>query len=335
MSRKIGAWIGAACFFGVIAIGGYVFWFSRAPLGTDGREFTVPPGMTLRAFSRELSRAGILPDRWTLVWLARVQGKSRALKAGEYRFRPGMTAFEILDQVVSGRVIEYPFTIVDGWTFQQVLAAMRSSPRISHTLDDLTSKEIMARLGRPGLHPEGRFFPDTYYHSSRMSDLSLLKRALERMDAVLDSEWEARDRDVPLKTPAEALVLASIVEKETGDPDERPMIAGVFVRRLRMGMRLQTDPTVIYGLGDSFDGNLRLSDLRRPTPWNTYVIRGLPPTPIAMPGRDAIHAALHPQDTDAVYFVSRGDGTHEFTETLAAHNRAVARFQNAGQRSAQ
>jgi UPF0755 protein len=163
-----------------------------------------------------------------------------------------------------------------------------------------------------------------------MTDLALLKRALERMDTVLASEWAGRDEDIPLKTPDEALVLASIVEKETGDPDERPMIAGVFVRRLKIGMRLQTDPTVIYGLGAKFDGNLRVSDLRRPTPWNTYVIRGLPPTPIAMPGRDALHAALHPEDTDAIFFVSRGDGTHEFTETLAEHNRAVKKYQTAG-----
>lgn len=315
---------------GAIAFGSYLFWFSRTPLDADGREVTVPPGMTLRAFSRALYRANILPDPVTLVWLARIQGKSRALKAGEYRFRRGQTAFEILDQVVSGHVIEYPFTIVEGWNFEQVVDALRAAPRVARTLDGLGSKQIMARLGRPDQHAEGRFFPDTYYHSSGMTDLALLKRALERMDTVLAAEWAARDDDVPLKTPDEALVLASIVEKETGDPDERPMIAGVFARRLRIGMRLQTDPTVIYGLGAKFDGNLRVSDLRRPTPWNTYVIRGLPPTPIAMPGRDAIHAALHPQDTDAIFFVSRGDGSHEFTETLVDHNRAVSKYQNAG-----
>lgn len=327
MNRRIGAWLGAAFLLAVVALGGYLFWFSRAPMSTDGREFVVPPGMTLRAFSRELSAQGVLPDRWTLVVLARLQGQSRGLKAGEYRFRAGMTAFEILDQVVNGRVIEYPFTILEGWTFREVLEELRSLPRISPTLQGLSSAAIMARLDRPKVHPEGRFFPDTYYYSAGMTDLALLKRALARMEAVLDEEWAARAPDVPLDSPDKALVLASIVEKETGVSDERAQIAGVFVRRMRLGMRLQTDPAVIYGLGPSFDGNLRLRDLRRYSPYNTYVIRGLPPTPIAMPGREAIHAALNPDDTGAIFFVSRGDGTHEFNATLAGHNRAVARFQ--------
>lgn len=327
MNRKIGASLGAAFLFAAISLGAYLFWFSRAPMSTDGREFSVPPGMTLRAFSRELSAQGVLPDRWTLVVLARLQGQSRGLKTGEYRFRAGMTAFEILDQVVNGRVIEYPFTIVEGWTFRQVQDALRSQPRIVHTLQGLSSDAIMVRLDRPKLHPEGRFFPDTYYYSSGMTDLALLKRALTRMEEVLEREWVERAPNVPLDTPDEALVLASIVEKETGVSDEREQIAGVFVRRMRMGMRLQTDPAVIYGLGPNFDGNLRLADLRRYSPYNTYVIRGLPPTPIAMPGRHAIHAALNPDDTGAIYFVSRGDGTHEFNASLAGHNRAVAKFQ--------
>jgi UPF0755 protein len=273
----------------------------------------------------------VLPDAHTLVWVAKLKGQSRDLKAGEYRFRKGITALELLDQVMSGRVVEYPLRIIEGWTFKQVLQALTEAPKLTHSLNGLKPAQIMAMLGYPGLHPEGRFHPDTYYYPAGMSDLLILQRAFQKMEKALDEEWANRSSSVPVKTRDEALILASIVEKETGKPEERALIAGVFVHRLRIGMKLQTDPTVIYGLGERFNGNLTVAHLRQYTPYNTYVIKGLPPTPIAMPGRDALRAALHPEDTKALFFVSRGDGSHEFSETLEQHNRAVVKYQLKGQ----
>jgi UPF0755 protein len=226
--------------------------------------------------------------------------------------------------------VEYPLKIVEGWSFKQVLEALHAAPKLTHSLQGLGPKQIMAMLGYPNVHPEGRFFPDTYYYPSGMSDLLILQRAYQKMEKILDEEWEARAGDLPVRTRDEALTLASIVEKETGKPEERGLIAGVFVQRLRTGMKLQTDPTVIYGLGDKYKGNITLAHLRTPTPYNTYTRKGLPPTPIAMPGREAIHAALNPENTRALYFVSRGDGSHVFSETLEQHNAAVQKYQLKG-----
>ena len=328
--RKVGPLLrygGAVAALLLLAFGLYVYWFSVARLEPEARIYVVEPGTSLHAFSRQLAREGVLPDSRTLVWIAYLKGRSRDLKAGEYRFRKGITALEILDQVMSGRVVEYPLTIIEGWNFRQVLAALAAAPKLTHTLQGLKATQIMALLGYPTLHPEGRFYPDTYYYSSGMSDLLILQRALHKMEALLDEEWANRASDLPLRTRDEALVLASIIEKETGKPEERALIAGVFVNRLRVGMRLQTDPTVIYGLGDKFTGNLQVKHLRQYSPYNTYVIKGLPPTPIAMPGRDAVHAALHPDSTDALFFVARGDGSHVFSRTLAQHNQAVQQYQ--------
>jgi UPF0755 protein len=267
-----------------------------------------------------------------LVLLAYVTGHARNLKAGEYRFKQGISQRELLQQVVTGRVVEYPLALIEGWTFDQFLQAINSAPKVRQTLNGLSHEQIMERLSRPDLHPEGQFYPDTYYYVAGTTDLQLLQRAFARMQTRVQNEWSARSSDLPLKNSYEALILASIVEKETGRASERPLIAGVFINRLRRGMRLQSDPTVIYGMGQSFDGNLRRRDLLRDSPYSTYTRGGLPPTPIAMPGGDALHAVLHPAPTKALYFVSKNDGSHEFSETLREHNEAVIKYQLRGKK---
>ncbi len=326
-AKRYGA---ATLLLALLAVGTYVYWFSVARLEPEAKIYVVESGTGLKAFARQLEREKVLPDAHTLVWIAYLKGRSRDLKAGEYRFRRGITALEILEQVMAGRVVEYPLTLVEGWTFRQVLDALASAPKLGQGLKGLPPKQIMALLGYPTLHPEGRFYPDTYYYPAGMSDLLILQRAFHKMEKVLEEEWAGKQGDVPLKSRDEALILASIVEKETNKPSERALIAGVFVHRLRIGMKLQTDPTVIYGLGDRFKGNLTVAHLRQHTPYNTYTIKGLPPTPIAMPGREALRAALNPELTRALFFVSRGDGSHEFSETYEQHNRAVVKYQLKG-----
>lgn len=310
----------------VLAVG-YLGWYWLHPLEPGAETFVVKPGMSLKAFARALERRGVLHESQSFVLLAAILGQGRGLKAGEYLFEPGISARGILAQVVAGRVVRYPVVLVEGWTFRQFLQALARTEKLSQTLTGLTPAQVMAALGYPDQHPEGRFFPDTYHFTTGDTDRMVLARAYQRMQERLEQEWSARAPDLPVRTPYEALILASIVEKETGKPEERALIAGVFTNRLRRGMRLQTDPTVIYGLGERFDGNLRRRDLERDNPYNTYTRKGLPPTPIAMPGAAALRAALHPADTRAVYFVSRGDGSHVFSETLSEHNDAVIKYQ--------
>jgi UPF0755 protein len=328
--HKILKYSGAVFALLLLGLGTYVYWFSVARLAPEAKIYVVAPGTSLKAFTRQLHKERVLPDANTLVWIAYLKGQSRELKTGEYRFRKGITALEILEQVMAGRVVEYPLTIAEGWTFKQTLEALAAAPKLSHSLQGLNPKQIMASLGYPTMHPEGRFYPDTYYYSAGMSDLIILQRAFQKMEKVLEDEWNGKQGDLPFKTRDEALTLASIIEKETGKAEERGLIAGVFVNRLRIGMRLQTDPTVIYGIGDRFNGNLTVKNLRTPSAYNTYIIKGLPPTPIAMPGRLALHAALNPDNTKALYFVSRGDGSHEFSETYEQHNRWVTKYQLKG-----
>jgi UPF0755 protein len=228
--------------------------------------------------------------------------------------------------------VEYPLALIEGWTFDQFLQAINSAPKVRQTMNGLSHEQIMERLSRPDLQPEGQFYPDTYYHVAGTTDLQLLQRAFARMQTRVQNEWSARSAGLPLKNSYEALILASIVEKETGRASERHLIAGVFINRLRRGMRLQSDPTVIYGMGQSFDGNLRRRDLLRDSPYSTYTRGGLPPTPIAMPGGDALHAVLHPAPTKALYFVSKNDGSHKFSETLREHNEAVIKYQLRGKK---
>ncbi|WP_295390264.1 endolytic transglycosylase MltG [uncultured Thiodictyon sp.] len=296
-------------------------------IGEPTLVFEVPRGSGARQIADALTAHGLIRHPYYFLLLAHRRGDGARFKAGEFELTQGMTPGAVIDRLVSGRVIQYPITLVEGWTFRQAVAAILADGHFGNDLADRSDESLMAALGRPGTHPEGRFFPDTYSFPRRTTGLDVLRRAASRMDQVLAGEWAGRAPGLPLKTPDEALILASIIEKETGLAAERAEIGGVFVRRLNAGMRLQTDPTVIYGMGTRFDGNLRRADLREATPYNTYVIAGLPPTPIALPGQAAIHAALHPAAGDSLYFVARGDGGHVFSATLEQHNRAVSEYQ--------
>ena len=287
----------------------------------------VPRGMSLRHLSERLVALGVLDQPYYFMLLAYLRGDAKRVQAGTYALRSGMKPAEVLDLLVSGRVVQQPVTLIEGWTVQQALNAIARNPKVEHRLKPATPQALMAALGKPELAAEGRFLPDTYHFPKGVTDVAVFRRAYAAMETFLAREWPKRAPDLPLANPYEALILASIVEKETGKAEERPQIAGVFIRRLRRGMKLQTDPTVIYGLGADFDGNLRRADLRKDTPYNTYVHWGLPPTPIALPGRAAILAVLHPQPGDSLYFVAKGDGSHQFSTTLKEHNRAVRRYQ--------
>ena len=308
---------------------GYVAWAVgnsvRQPLLIDQEQMLeVAPGATPGGLINRLAAEGILQDPLWLRLYWRLNLAQSKLHSGEYRLEPGMTAGDLLDSWRSGDVVQYSLTLVEGWNFRQFRAELARHPKLAQELASASDAEVMAALGQAGVHPEGRFFPDTYRYVKGMRDLDLLRQAHARMQQVLEQEWSSRDEGLPYADAYQALIMASLIERETGVPEE---IAGVFVRRLRIGMRLQTDPTVIYGMGEAYNGRITRADLRRPTPYNTYVIDGMPPTPIAMPGREAIHAALHPLAGRSLYFVARGDGSHVFSETLAAHNRAVREYQ--------
>ena len=299
----------------------------------DGIDYTLAAGASLHGVAQELAARGVLANPGALVVYARWHDRAGAIKAGEYRIEAGTTAVGLLDQLVAGRVVQHALTLVEGWTFKQMMATIAADERLEHSLNGLTADAIMARVGLAGVHPEGQFFADTYYFPRGTNDAAFLRRAHAAMRDFLDKAWAERASELPLKSPEEALILASIVEKETGEAGERPRIAGVFVERLRKGMRLETDPTVIYGMGDAFDGNLRRRDLRADTPYNTYTRKGLPPTPIAMPSAAAIHAVLHPDSDGALFFVAKGDGSHYFSATYEEHQQAVNRYQKRRRRS--
>jgi UPF0755 protein len=303
--------------------------FEETPLALpdQGINYLVEPGTHFNKLAQDLQHRGIIGNALYLQLLARWEKKAHLIKAGEYHIIAGTTPPRLLEQLVSGKVTTYSLTLVEGWTFHQMLEAIRTNQAIKQTLEGLSDEEIMRRLGHEGEHPEGRFLADTYHFPRGTSDLAFLTRSYDAMTGLLQAQWQGRDKGLPLKNPYEALILASIVEKETGLAKERPQIAGVFVRRLKKGMKLQTDPTVIYGMGERYDGNIRRRDLREDTPYNTYVHRGLTPTPICMPGRDAINAVMHPADGKSLYFVARGDGSHQFSATLKQHNRAVTKYQ--------
>jgi len=312
---------------GIIAYRDYSA-FAQTPLTQSATTLDVPIGTQLPGIVRELERRGVRtgqPLYWRL--LARQMGVAGKLHAGEYALDAGITPRALLGKMAAGEVIQHHFTIVEGWTFGQLRDALARDPGLKQTLASSDDAAVMRALGAADTPPECWFLPETYNYVKGMDDLDILRRAHKAMQETLDKQWAARDASVNLKSPYAALILASIVEKETARPDERPQIAGVFLQRLKTGMRLQTDPTVIYGLGASFDGNLHRTDLDTDTPFNTYTRDGLPPTPIALPGAAALAAVLHPAATDALYFVARGDGSHEFSPTLEAHNRAVAKYQ--------
>lgn len=296
----------------------------------EPRVFLIKPGSNIKIIAQDLTMQKIIEDPWLFILLAKLKGVETRVRAGEYQLESGQTPDDLIEVFVSGSSIQYSFTVIEGWSFRQMLDAMAKDPIIEHQLEDKTNEEIMRLIGYPDQHPEGMFFPDTYRFPKGTSDIDFLRRAYQVMQQHLEREWNQREDDLPLKSSYEALILASIIEKETGAGFERPLIAGVFTERLKRNMRLQTDPTVIYGLGESFDGDIRFRDLKKDTPYNTYLRAGLTPTPIALPGLDSIRAALHPAKTKALYFVSKGDGTHHFSETLEEHNAAVKRYQLGG-----
>ncbi len=312
----------------VLALAGAAWWWLHAPLpmGEAAIELAIEPGTSPRGVARDVQAAGVRTDARLLYWWFRLSCQSRLIKAGNYEIAPGSTPLGLLDKLVRGDETLRALTLVEGWNFRQVRAALATA-ELKPDSAALGEAALMERLGRTGVAAEGRFFPDTYTYAKGASDLTVLRRALHAMDRQLAAAWEQRAADTPLKTPDEALVLASIVEKETGREADRALVAGVFTNRLRASMLLQTDPTVIYGLGERFDGNLRKRDLQTDTPYNTYTRTGLPPTPISMPGKASLLAAVQPERTKALYFVARGDGSSHFSSSLDEHNRAVGRYQ--------
>ncbi|MCP4387444.1 MAG: endolytic transglycosylase MltG [Gammaproteobacteria bacterium] len=332
--KKLIAWslIASLLVIGVLTYQLLNFQHSNVSLPQQETVFLIRSGSSIKNIAQDLTMQKIIDDPWLFILLAKLKGVETRVRAGEYELKTGQTPDDLLDVFTKGSSIQYSFTVIEGWSFKQMLAALAQDPIIEHSLDGKNNDEIMSLIGHPGQHPEGMFFPDTYSFPKGTNDIDFLRRAYQVMQQHLEREWNQRDSDLPLKSGYEALILASIIEKETGVGFERPLIGGVFIQRLKRNMRLQTDPTIIYGLGENFDGNIRFRDLKKDTPYNTYLHAGLTPTPIALPGLDAIRAALHPAKTRALYFVSKGDGTHHFSETLEQHNAAVTRYQLKGRK---
>lgn len=318
--------------FLLATLAGTTLWWVHAPLETREQtvDFRIVPGSSLRAAAAQMREAGIAINPDLLALLARWQGVATTIKAGSYSVKRGVTPEQLLAKLARGEMTQGELALIEGWTFRQWRVRLDQHPDLKHDTAGLGEGEIVARLGIASDSLEGWLFPDTYLFDKQSSDLELLARAHRAMQKRLAAAWLARAAGVPYRTPYEALIMASIVEKETGRGGDRPLVAAVFVNRLRLGMPLQTDPTVIYGLGERFDGNLRKRDLQGDTPYNTYLRGGLPPTPIAMPGMASIQAALHPADIDALYFVARGDGSSQFSRTLDEHNEAVSKYQKGG-----
>ena len=321
----------ALAFLAAVAAATAAWWLNRPlPLASDPVELSISLGQSPRAIAEGWVRAGVRTQPRVLYEWFRWSGRAKQIRAGSYEIGAGTTPMTLLDKMVRGDETLATVRFGEGWTFRQIRAELARAEALKPTIATLSDADVMRELGAPGVSPEGQFHPDTYAYSKGSTDLAVLKRAARAMQAQLAAAWQERDPSTPLRTPQEALILASIVEKETGTEADRGKVAGVFVNRLRVGMPLQTDPTVIYGLGAAFDGNLRKRDLLADSPYNTYLRAGLPPTPIAAPGRAALFAAVRPQATKALYFVARGDGSSEFSETLADHNRAVNRYQRKG-----
>jgi len=317
-----------------LAAGAGAWWWTQQPLplAADALEISVPEGASLRTAAQRAVDGGVQTPAALLAGYFRLAARGQTIKPGDYALTRGMTPAELLGKLVRGERIVLTVKLLEGWTFRQLRQALAQAPRLRHDTQDMTPAQIMQALGRPGVAPEGRFFPDTFHYFRNASELDILRQSMQLMEQRLQAAWDARAPDLPLKSADEALVLASIVEKETGRAQDRAEIAGVFINRLRIGMRLQTDPSVIYGLGEGFDGDLKRSHLSADTPYNTYTRAGLPPTPIAMPGKAALLAAVQPAATQALYFVARGDGSSHFSRTLDEHNRAVQRYQRGGSR---
>lgn len=312
-----------------LLVGGTTTYFATRPLAIVALpfDFSVQPGSSLKNAALQMQQAGLIKELKLFILLGRVMGKSGQIKPGNYQITKNVSLFELLDIVSKGRVAQSDITIIEGWSFKQLREAVNNTQKIQHDSALLSDAEILHRIGATEKHPEGLFFPDTYIFPSGSSDLALYKRAYQTMQKHLQESWQGRDTNLPLNSPYQALILASIIEKETGKAQDRKMISSVFINRLRKGMKLQTDPTVIYGMGDNFDGNIRKRDLLKDTEYNTYTRYGLTPSPIALPGRESLQAAVHPATSSALYFVARGDGSSQFSNTLIDHNKAVNRYQ--------
>ncbi|MDY0918515.1 endolytic transglycosylase MltG [Pseudomonas viridiflava] len=331
MIRKILVLLETALVLAGLALG-FAFWQQYQALHqpleiTQEQLLDVPAGSTPTGILNRLQTEGVIKDAFWLRLYWRFNLSGQALHSGEYRMVPGMDVDALFGVWKRKEVVQYSLTLVEGWNFRQVRAALAKQAKLDQTLAGLSDAELMTKIGHPDVFPEGRFFPDTYRYVRGMTDAEVLKQAYARLEEVLDEEWAARAADAPYADPYQALIMASLVEKETGVPQERGQIAGVFVRRLKLGMQLQTDPTVIYGMGERYNGKLTRADLKQATPYNTYVIAGMPPTPISLVGREAIHAALNPVSGDSLYFVAKGDGSHVFSNDLDAHNAAVREYQ--------
>ena len=319
----------ALCFAAAIAVSGWFYFYANNPLPLPQKpfEFTVKQGASLRSLSRQLTDTGLLPEAQSFWLLGRTMDQATGIQAGTYRLTESITPLALLKKLNDGDVVTMGLTFVEGITFAEMRAQLESAKELQITLKGLSNNDVLKKIGATESHPEGLFFPDTYRFSAGTTDLELLKKSYRMMRQKLALAWEQRDTGLPYKVPYEALIMASIIEKETGKAEERPLIGSVFTNRLKIPMRLQTDPTVIYGMGQRFDGNIRRRDLTTDTPYNTYTRDGLPPTPIAMPGWGALLAAVRPAQSDKLYFVAKGDGSHFFSRSLDEHNRAVAKYQ--------
>ncbi len=320
--------VGLASWVGV----SFDHWLAELPLQVSSeQQFRVRQGDNLTVVANRLSAAGHLESPWPLKILAKARGNGDRILAGDYRLSPGDTVADLLGFMQRGETIKLKVTVIEGMTFRQLLDLLHSTPGIKATTDGLTTQEAFERLGVEAAHYEGQFFPDTYLFDGNTTDVALLQKMFEAMQQRLHDAWANRSGDLQIDTIEQALILASVIEKESGGDSERRKISGVFHRRLKLGMRLQADSTIIYGLGDAFDGDIKRRDLRFDTPYNSYLHHGLPPTPIALPGAASINAAVSPEAGDSLYFVARGDGSHHFSATLQEHNRAVRRYQLGGQ----
>lgn len=328
MIKHIKKWI-ALSIIGTLLVSGWLVYYAISPLRLqpNSQEISIQPKSGLRSIANQLVAQGVLKEPWRFIFLAKLLHKEQYLQAGSYTLNKNISPYQLLLSLNHGKTTQGSITFIEGRTFEQMRQKLAVNDAVKQSIGGLSEAEILKLIGSKYSVAEGLFFPDTFYFDRNTADIELLKISYSAMQSKLEKAWQGREQNLPYKNSYQALVMASIIEKETGKASERPMIAGVFVNRLRLGMRLQTDPTVIYGIGLRFDGNIRKKDLSIDTPYNTYTRSGLPPTPIAMPGMAAIEAALHPAKTKALYFVGKGDGSHEFSNNLVEHNRAVVKYQ--------